>query len=122
MAGFYFHDPGQFSKLFADRSLEKDRMNRCLSSRNSLMGVLPAAWAKSMEAESREWTCTCPLGLGPWRDPLESRRESAPALEMPELRPVDRARDFKKSADACKFLPEGSYSAGMSFPGPMNGM
>jgi hypothetical protein len=27
-----------------------------------VLGVLPAAWAKSMETESREWMCTCPCG------------------------------------------------------------
>ena len=27
-----------------------------------LLAVLPDAWAKSMEAESREWMCTCPCG------------------------------------------------------------
>lgn len=27
-----------------------------------LLAVLPGAWAKSMEAESREWMCTCPCG------------------------------------------------------------
>ena len=27
-----------------------------------LIGVLPEASAKSMEAESREWMCTCPCG------------------------------------------------------------
>jgi len=27
-----------------------------------LKAVLPDAWAKSMEAESREWICICPCG------------------------------------------------------------
>jgi hypothetical protein len=26
------------------------------------LAVLPESWAKSMEAESREWMCTCPCG------------------------------------------------------------
>ena len=27
-----------------------------------LLAVLPGSWAKSMEAESREWVFTCPCG------------------------------------------------------------
>ena len=30
--------------------------------RKLLLAVLPEASAKSMEAESREWMCTCPCG------------------------------------------------------------
>ena len=67
-----------------------------------LKAVLPDAWAKSMEAESREWRRTYPCGharsvwdLGGirWKAAGNPRQR----VKCPKMRPVDLAGDFEEA-------------------------
>jgi hypothetical protein len=101
MTGCYFHDPDQLSKRFADRNRE----NICwidVFHPETLSGTAAGVVGeidgdRITRVDVHLSLRAFPIRVGYGRGPLESRGQSAAAVEVPQLRPIDLACGFTEA-------------------------